>query len=343
MKRNLLIVIAAILCNLPAAASYGQSDFYKDKPITIIVGFTAGGIVDLWARSVAQHLGKQIPGNPAIIVQNMGGGGSLTAANHLYNVAKPDGLTLGMVSAALSFEQVMKRPEVKFDWARFGWIGSPVRNFEILSVRSDTPLKNTDDIRSSAQPPRCGSTGTGNTAHYFPQFLEEALGLKFQMVAGYQGTKDIELAFERGEVNCYASTKEIFEREPARSWRKSRFIRVLVQGGQKRHPEFPDVPTIYELMDKNKTPDAMRRLATILLSPTSLGRPLIAPPGLPADRLKLLRESYAKMLNDRDFLADAKKRDWEIEKITGEDLEAMAKKAVSQPPETADRLKKVLE
>jgi tripartite-type tricarboxylate transporter receptor subunit TctC len=236
----------------------------------------------------------------------------------------------------------MKRPQVQFDWPKFGWIGSPVRNFEVLSVRSDTPFKSLDDARSAAQPPRCGSPGTGNTGHYFPNFLAEALGLKFQVVAGYQGTKDIELAFEKGEVNCYAVTKEVFEREPARSWLKNRFLRVLVQGGQKRHSEFTDVPTLYELMDKHKTPEATRRLATVLLSPSAFGRPLMASPGLPADRLKLLREAYAKMLSDRDFLSDAKKRDWDVEPISGEDLEAMAKRAVNQPADTVERLKKVL-
>jgi tripartite-type tricarboxylate transporter receptor subunit TctC len=344
MKKTVIVLVTAVLFTLAqVSASRAQTDpYYKGKQIKIIVGFTAGGIVDLWARLIAQHLGKQIPGHPEIIVQNVPGGGSLVAANQLYNIAKPDGLTLGMVSAALFFDQLTGRPEVKFDWAKFNWIGSPVKNFETLSVRADSPFKTIDDVRGAAQPPRCGSTGTGNTGHYFPQFIEEAMGGKFQMIIGYQGTRDIELAFERGEVNCYAVTKEVFEREPARTWLKNRFLRVLVQGGQKRDASFADVPTIYELMNKYKTPEPTRRVATVLLSPTAFGRPLLAPPNLPADRLKLLRDAYAKMLGDREFLADTKKRDWEVERISGEELEAMARRALGQTPETIGKLKKIL-
>jgi tripartite-type tricarboxylate transporter receptor subunit TctC len=344
MKKAVFVLVTALLCSMARPSdSHAQSDpFYKGKQIKIIVGFTAGGIVDLWARLIGQHLGKQIPGHPDIIVQNVPGGGSLVAANQLYNIAKPDGLTLAMISAALFFDQLTGRSEVKFDWVKFNWIGSPVKNFETLSVRADSPFKTIDDVRSAAQPPRCGSTGTGNTGNYFPQFLEEALGGKFQMIIGYQGTRDIELAFERGEVNCYAVTKEVFEREPARAWLKNHFLRVLVQGGQKRDANFADVPTIYELMNKYKTPEPTRRLASVLLSPTAFGRPLLAPPNLPAERLKVLREAYAKMITDRDFLADTKKRDWEVERISGEELEAMAKKATGQTLDTIEKLKKIL-
>ena len=344
MKKAVIILVTATLCTLAGLPeSRAQTEpYYKGKQIKIFVGFTAGGIVDLWARLIGQHLGRQIPGHPDIIVQNVPGGGSLIAANQLYNIAKPDGLTLGMVSAALFFDQLTGRPEVKFDWTKFNWIGSPVKNFETLSVRADSPFKTIDDVRGAAQPPRCGSTGTGNTGHYFPQFIEEAVGGKFQMIIGYQGTRDIELAFERGEVNCYAVTKEVFEREPARAWLKNRFLRVLVQGGQKRDASFADVPTIYELMNKYKTPEPTRRLAAVLLSPTAFGRPLLAPPNLPVERLKLLRDAYAKMLADHDFLADTKKRDWDIERISGEELEGMARKALGQTPETIEKLKKIL-
>jgi tripartite-type tricarboxylate transporter receptor subunit TctC len=344
LKRHLVIILALLLCHLPLpTVGHTQGEpFYRGKQLKIIVGFTAGGIVDLWARLIAQHIGKHIPGKPDVIVQNMPGGGSMVAANYLYGVAKPDGLTLAMVSTALFFEQLLNRPEVKFDWVKFSWIGSPVKNFETLSVRSDTPFKTIEDARNAKEPPRCGSTGTANTGHYFPQFLEEALGVKFKMILGYQGTRDIELALERGEVNCYAVTREVFEREPARSWLKNRFLRVLVQGGQKRDPSFADVPTIHELMDKYKTPEPTRRLAVVLFSPTAFGRPLLAPPGLPSDRLKTLREAYAKMLTDPEFLAETKKRDWDVERISGEELQSLANKAISQNPETIQRLKKVL-
>jgi tripartite-type tricarboxylate transporter receptor subunit TctC len=150
------------------------------------------------------------------------------------------------------------------------------------------------------------------------------------------------VAIERGEVHCYAITKEAFLRDPGRSWLKKGFVRALVQGGQKRDPLFPDTPTIYELMDKHKTPEELKRFASVLLSPGAIGRPLMAPPNMPAERLKTLRDGYAKMIDDPDLLADAKKREWDVEYISGEDLEAMAKKAVNQSPETIARLKKIL-
>jgi tripartite-type tricarboxylate transporter receptor subunit TctC len=335
------LVVLLINTQLPWSAA-AQSDFFKGKQISIVVGFTAGGIIDLWARLFTQHLGKYLPGNPTLVVQNVAGGGSMIAANQLYNIAKPDGLTLGMISSGLYFDQLMGVKEVRFDWSKFAWIGSPVRNFEVLTMRADTPYKSVEDIQKAAQPPRCGTTGAGATGHYFPKFLEEALGAKIQVVLGYPGNRDVELAIERGEAQCYAITKEAFLREPGRSWLKKGFVRVLVQGGQKRDALFPDAPTIYELMEKHKTADSLKRFATVLLSPGAIGRPLIAPPNLPADRLKILRDGYAKMIKDADFLEEAKKREWDVEYISGQDLEATAKSSVVQSPETIERLKKIL-
>ena len=319
-----------------------QSDFYKGKQIRILVGFTAGGIIDLWARLYTQHLGKYIPGNPDLIVQNVPGGGSMIAANQLYNVAKPDGLTLAMISSGLYFDQLLGAKEVQFDWARYGWIGSPVRNFEVLTMRADTPYKTVEDIQKAAQAPRCGTTGTGATGHYFPKFIEEALGAKIQIVLGYPGNRDVEVAIERGEVQCYAITKEAFLREPGRSWLKKGFVRALVQGGQKRDRLFPDTPNLYELMEKHKTPDPLKRLASLLLSTGLIGRPLMTPPNIPADRLQTLRDAFAKMVADPQFLAETKKREWEVEYVSGQELESIAKRAVVQTPDTIARLKQIL-
>jgi tripartite-type tricarboxylate transporter receptor subunit TctC len=337
------LILVSLVSFGSVSLTHAQTEpFYKGKQIRIIVGFTAGGIVDLWARLYTQYFGKYIPGNPDFIVQNVPGGGSMIAANQLYNIIKPDGLTLGMVSTGLYFDQLIGAKEVQFDWAKFSWIGSPTRNFETLAMRSDAPFRTIEDLQKPPQPPRCGATGVGTTGHSFPRFLEEALGTKIQIVLGYPGTRDIEVALERAELQCYAITQEAFLREPGRSWMKKGFIRILVQGGQKRDPAYAEVPTIYELMDKHKTPDATRRVATVLLAAGATGRPLIGPPNMPAERLKLLRDGYEKMLSDPDFLGEAKKRDWQVEYISGQDLEAMAKKAMSQPPETIERLKKIL-
>jgi tripartite-type tricarboxylate transporter receptor subunit TctC len=336
-----LLVLGGLALGAPPKAR-AQADFFKGKQIKIVVGFTAGGIIDLWARLFSQYFGKYIPGHPSLVVQNLAGGGSMIAANQLYNTAKPDGLTLAMLSSGLYFDQLLGAREVKFDWAKFGWIGSPVKNFEVLTMRADTPYKSIEDIQKTAQPPRCGTTGSGATGYYFPRFLEDAVGAKFQLVLGYPGNRDVEIAIERGEVHCYAITKEAFLREPGRGWLKRGFVRALVQGGQKRDPLFPETPTIHELMERHKTPEQLKQLAAVLLSVGAIGRPLITPPRMPAERLATLRDAYAKMIADPDFLAEAKRREWEVEYTSGAELEAIAKKSVSQPPDIIEKLRKTL-
>jgi tripartite-type tricarboxylate transporter receptor subunit TctC len=326
------------------AVLQGQSElFYKDKTIRVIVAFSAGGGYDLWMRLIARHMGKYIAGNPSFIVQNMPGAGSITAANYLSNLAKPDGLTLGSISAALYFDQLIGRKEVNFDWAKFSWIGTPERTSEMIYIRSDTPYKTIEDIRKASDPPRCGAVGTGSTDHYFPKLLEDALGVKFNIVIGYPGSIDIDLATEKGEVQCRAgTTAAFFGREPGRTWAKTGFVRLLVQGGKKRDPRIPEVPTIYELMDKHGTPEAVKRLASVLLSPGDFGRPLLGPPGIPPDRAKLLREAFVKTMNDADLLAEAKKYGWGTNFLGGEEMAALATEVTIQPPEVIDRMKNLL-
>src|SRR5574341_166090 len=322
MKRKFCIVLWALIVQALAVTSIllAQSEpFYKDKTIRIIVAFTAGGGYDLWMRSLSRYMGKYIPGNPNFIVQNMPGAGSITAANYLYNLAKPDGLTFGSISAALYFDQLVGRKEINFDWSKFSWIGTPERTSEMIYMRADTAYKPLEDIRKAAEPPRCGAVGTGSTDHYFPKLLEDALGVKFSIVTGYPGSIDIDLATEKGEVQCRAgTTSAFFGREPGRTWAKTGFVRLLVQGGKKRDARIPDVPTIYELMDKHGTSEVIRRLASVLLSPGDFGRPLLGPPGIPPDRVKLVREAFVKTMNDPDVLAEAKKNRWETNFSSGD-------------------------
>ena len=320
-----------------------QAPFYQGKTVRIVVGNPSGDVYDLYARIIAQHMPKYIPGNPNIIVQNMGGAGSMIAANYVYGVAKPDGLTLGSIFPALYFDQLIGRKEVQFDWSRFTWIGNPTRSNHLLYMRADTPYKSIDDVRKAAEPPRCGATGTTSTAYYMPKLFEETLGMKFNIVTGYQGGSDIDLAVEKGEVHCRAFTiTAFFAREPFTTWRKKSFVRVFVQTGKNRDPRLPDVPTIYELMNQYKTPEASRRLATVVLAAGDVGRPYVAPPGLPADRLKILREAFVKTMNDAEFLADAEKKKLELDPADGEELEALAKEVIAQPPDIVERMKKLL-
>src|SRR5690242_11076831 len=212
MKIGFGLVGLLLLFNAPAGA---QAPFYQGKTITIIVGTKAGDVYDLYPRMLAPYMTKYIPGNPNIIIQNVAGAASLIAANQVYTLAKPDGLTLGAIYPALYFEQLVKKPEVKFDWTKFGWIGSTVTSNQLMYMRADTPYKTVEDVRAASTPPKCGATGVTSTGYYLPKLLDEAVGTKFDIVSGYQAGQDIDLAVERGEIQCRAFTiTAYFAREP---------------------------------------------------------------------------------------------------------------------------------
>lgn len=325
----------------PAAAQ--TPPFYQGKTIRIIIGSSTGGGYDLWARVLARYYGKYIPGNPTILVQNMPGAASIVATNYLYNVAKPDGLTLGALLPATYFDQLVGRKEVQFDFAKIPWIGSPEQNEIIHYMRADSPYKSIEDIRRAKEPPRCGSSGTGTTGFYIPRLLDEVLGTKHVVVAGYPGGSEIDLAVERGEVHCWSPlVATYFGREPYISWQKKNYVRVVVQFGTKREPRLPDVPTIYELMDQYKTPEAGKRLTRVILVAATLGRPIAVTPGIPAERLKLLRDAYQKTLQDPELVAEAKRQRWDIDPLTGDEMEKLSKEVMTQPKEVIERMKWVL-
>ncbi|HWP57618.1 MAG TPA: tripartite tricarboxylate transporter substrate-binding protein [Candidatus Acidoferrales bacterium] len=328
----------------PGASLQAQGEpFFKGKTIRIIVGFSPGGTFDLWARLFGQHVPKYIPGNPAVVVQNVPGGGSVVAGNYIYSVAKPDGLTLATFSPSLYIEQLMGSKEIQYDWGKFSWVINPESTDRIFYIRSDHRYSTIEDLRKAPEPTKCGATGIGTISHYFPRLLEEALGLKLTIVAGYQGSSDVNLALEKGEVQCWGGTVQAYlGNEPGRTWARTGFVRPLVQGGRQRDPKLPDVPTIWELMEKYKTPEPTKRLARVLLAADDFGRPYVGPPGIAADRLKILREGFKGALGDRELLAEAEKRQWGIKPIAGEELEAMAKEIVVQPPEVLQGMKRLL-
>jgi tripartite-type tricarboxylate transporter receptor subunit TctC len=326
------------------AAHATSHEFFKGKTIRIVVGNSAGGAMDDWGRFVAQHLGRHIPGSPDIVVQNMPGAGAIIAANYIYNVAKPDGLSLGLINPANYIDQLLGSKDVKFDWPKFTWIGSPERIDQVLFIRTDVPYKTLNDMRNAADPPRCAALARAGLGYLLPRLLEEGLGVKFHMVLGYGGGGEMNLAIEKGEVHCRAGTVSAYVgREPTRSWIKKGFVRALAQSGAKRYSKLPDVPTVYELMDAHKTPDTTKRLARVVLSSGDLGRPFIGSPGMPVERIKVLRDAFTKAMNAPALLADAQKRQWDLDPLSGDELETIAKEIMVQPPEVIERMKKLLE
>jgi tripartite-type tricarboxylate transporter receptor subunit TctC len=344
MRQTVQMAVLLLIFMLPSGSARAQGEFYQGKTIRFIVGYQSGDSHDLWARAYARHMGKHIPGNPTFIVQNMTGAGSMVAANYIYNVAKPDGLTMGTFAPGLYLAQVTGSNEVKFDWAKFTWIGSPEQNGNVLFMRSDAPYKSIEDIRKAAEPPKCSATGVGTSGHLVPRLLEETLGLKFRLVTGYPGGAEQDLALERGEVHCRAITiAAFFSREPFISWYKKGFVRFLIQTSRKRHPKAPDTPTLYEYLEREKAPDSNRRLAIVTLGAGGFGAwPVAATPGIPQDRVKILRDAYVKTLQEPDLLDEAKKRGWEMRPVTGEEMQTLAKEVSVQTPEVIERMKKLM-
>jgi len=340
MGMKLFLALFVLLCAAPTRA---QTPFYQGKTIQIIVGTKAGDVYDLYPRLVAEFMPQYIPGNPNIIVQNVAGAAGLIATNQVYSTAKPDGLTLGAIYPALYFEQLAKRPEVKFDWAKIIWIGSTVSSNSLMYMRADTPYKTIEDVRTATTMPKCGATGVTSSAYYMPKLLEEAVGAKFDVVSGYVAGQDIDLAVERGEVMCRAFTvNAFFAREPFITWRKKNFVRVLYQTGAKRDPRLKDVPLFNELMDKYKTGEATRRLVKVVVAADEFGRPIMFPPGVPADRVKIIRDAFNKAIHDPALLAAAEKRRLDIDPASGEELDALAKEVMTAPPDVVEKVKKLV-
>src|ERR671924_158920 len=294
MKKSGLLFVLALLCSDDATA---QTPYFQGKTIRIIVGYPSGSAHDLWGRLIATQLNKHISGNPATVVQNMPGAGSMTATNYVYSVAKPDGQTVVINNAALYFEQLLKKKEVQYDWAKFTWIGSMTPTSVLLYMWAAAPYKTIHDVRTATVPPKCG-------------------------------------AF---------SVQTFFGREPFNTWRSKNLVRVLVQGGKKRDPRLPETPLLSELMDQYNTSEANRRLVTVVMGSGEFGSaPMLAPPGIPAEHVKILRTAYAKALTSPELIADAKKQGLDVELIHGDALEALAREVMNQPADVIASMKKVM-
>ena len=343
MKMRAMLPGAVLLLALfQSSAAYAQEQFFKGKQVRIIVGLSSGGGYDRAARMIARYMGKYIPGNPDMVVQNMPGAGSVTAANYVWGVAKPDGLTLLAPHNNVYLSQLSGQKEVQFDLPKFQWIGSLENDDMMLFARADAPFKSMSEIVRQKLTPKCGSTGVGSSDYVMSKILEETIDAQIQHVTGYPGSSEIAIAVERGEVLCMGLTiSTYYGREPFLTWLKTKFVRFLAQSGRKRDPRVADAPTIYELMDEFKTPPTKRRTAEAMLQGGEWARPLMASPGTPADRVATLRAAYDKAVKDPDLLTEAKKLRIDVVPLSGEKLQGIAKDVMNQPPEVIAQIKKL--
>ena len=341
----MITLFLVLVCLLASSFELrAESDFYQGKQVKVVVGFTTGGFYDRWARLLSRYMPKYIAGHPSFVVQNMPGAGSIVATNFVYGVAKPDGLTIGFPSNAIYLDNLIGRKEAQFDIRKFNWIGSPVREPMIFYMRSDTPYKTIQDVKNAKEPPKCGSTGTVSSDFTLSRMLEETLPpLKINTVLGYPGGAEIDIAVEKGEVVCRGMTASpFFGREPFLSWQKKNFVRLLLFSGDKRDERMPDVPTLNEIFDKEKVPQNSRRVAEVILAAEKFGRPIVAGPSVPPDRVRALRRAFDQSMKDPDLLAETQKQKMDVDPESGENLTKLARQILQQPPEVLARVKKIL-
>ena len=342
LARFVLVFVLVLIGSKPPVAAQESKPFYEGKTIQFLVASGPGATTDISARLVARYLGKHLPGNPNIIVQNMPGAGGVVAANHLYNVAKPDGLTIAAMSRANYIEQMVGRPEVKTDFRKLSWIGSFNKSPMMVACRSDTEYKSIAAVRGAKTPPRFGQSGTGSISYVFANLMEKILDVKIKNVTGFKSGRDTDLGLERGEIDCRATSDITVIREPWTRWVKESYVTFLVQQGPDKSPLLPPVPTIAELARPEAKP--YLNLMNVMLAYTEFDRPFAAPPGVPKDRLQMLRGSFERMLKDAEFAVDAKKLlDWDgTTYLSGEQLQKKMIDTVTQPAEIIKRIKEIL-
>jgi tripartite-type tricarboxylate transporter receptor subunit TctC len=339
MRRSALALLAvAIGLVLAGSGSLEAQSFFAGKTIRIVVGLAPGGGFDTYARLVARHLGKHIAGNPAVLVENMTGAGGLISANHLYRVAKPDGLSLAHVPGTLLLGQILGQPGVEFDARKFEYIGATVKEEVVCSTTKASGITSFDQLMAAKTPVKIGAVAPGAPTDNTPRILKAALGLPIQVVTGYKGTAEIRLAAESGEVAgaCWAW-------ESMRStWRKSldagEAIPILQVTG-KPLPELPRVPLAISLA---KTDEARRLIQVGIQDGSAYSRPFMAPPRTPKERVQILRRAFQETLSDKDLLAEAEKAKLTLDPVSGEELEKLIADLFTLDASFVEKLKTVL-
>ena len=309
--------LAALLASLLTAPAIAQTPFYQGKTINFMVGFPPGGGYDVYARVLARYIGKRIPGEPQVIVQNMPGAGSLNLANHLYTLAPRDGTVIGSIETALPFEAFFAPESVRFDPLKFTWLIGLNSEITTCFVWRQSPVTAFGDLVTREA--RFGATGSGATPVVEPRVANALLGTKIGIVTGYPGTQDIFLAVERGEVDGACGVGWTALNVAKADWLRDGKIRILAQNATKRHPALRDVPL---LLDFART-EEQRQLLELLAAPQDMGRPLLAPPDVPAERRDILRKALAETLADPAFVADATRAGLFINPVAGADIEAL--------------------
>jgi tripartite-type tricarboxylate transporter receptor subunit TctC len=307
---------AAALAVVPVSIGFAQSpaEFYKGKTVEIDIGFSVGGGYDLYARMIARHLGKHIPGNPAVVPKNMEGGGGLRLANWLYGAAPKDGTVIGATSRAMPFEPLLGNKGAHYDGAKFTWIGSANDEVSVCVAWHTAGIAKWEDALTKELV--VGSLGVADDTYQFPALLNGTLGTKFKMVTGYPGGNEVNLAMERGEVHGRCGFPWSTIKATRQSWVDEKKIHLLMQFSLAKHADLPDVPLVTDLA---KT-DEQRQVFRLIFGRQVLGRPYAAPPGVPKDRADALRKAFMETMVDKEFVAEVEKAKFEITPVQGDKI-----------------------
>jgi tripartite-type tricarboxylate transporter receptor subunit TctC len=330
------VVLATPLLGSVANAQ-SVDEFYKAHPITISVGFSPGGGYDLAARTVGRYIGKYIPGNPNIVIQNMPGAGSLKAINYIYNLAPKDGSQLAVFARGIAVEPLLGDDAAQFDPSKLNWIGSPSKETNVVFSWHTTPFKTFQE--TLAKQMVVSTTGSGADTNTFPLILNGVLKTKFKLVTGYPGAAETLIAVERGEVDGQAGLSWGYIKASKQSWITEKKINVLLQLALEKHKDLPGVPLVMDLV-KN---DDDRQLLELFLSRLPMAWPFAAPPGVAAQRVTALRRAFDATMKDPAFIADSEKQSLEVEPMTGEAIETLMKRVYASSPAVVARARAVVD
>jgi tripartite-type tricarboxylate transporter receptor subunit TctC len=322
--------LGIIALAMPAGAeAQSVADFYKGKNVTVIVGYTAGGGYDLYARALARHMGKHLPGSPNFIVQNLTGAGSLNAANNIYNVAAKDGTVFGTFGRGLAMEPLIGTARVQFDATKFTWLGSGTNEISVCATWHTSPVKTWQDALKLGF--TVGGEGAGSDPDTYGALARNVFGIKLKLVTGYHGTSDIILAIERGEVDgrCGWSWSSIKSTRP--SWIPEKKLNYLVHNSDAKAPELAHIPSLSDFANERQ-----KKILKLVTSRQTIGRPFAAPPGVPADRAQALRRAFDATLKDPAFLAEAEKLKLDVNPVSGEDVDRLIAELYATPKDVVE-------
>jgi tripartite-type tricarboxylate transporter receptor subunit TctC len=337
MVRRFLCFLAVCAALYAPAQAQSVSDFYKGKNVDLYIGYSVGGGYDLYARLLARHLGKHIPGNPSVLPRNMEGAGSLRLANWLYSAAPKDGSAIGTIGRGTPFDPLLARPGTQFEAVKYSWVGSANNEVSVCVSSSRSGVVVFDDMKTKEI--IVGAAGVSSDDDQFPRVINGVFGTKMRVVSGYPGGNDVVLAIERGEVNGRCGWSWSSMKSAQASWLTENKVHILAQLALSKHTDLPNVPLIVDLAQN----DEQRQILRLIFARQGLGRPYLGPPGIPPDRLEALRQAFDATMKDREFLAEADKLKLEINPLTGAEVESLVKQVYTEtPPAVAKRAASLL-